>query len=311
MCVILPCADPTAPGVYWRENDRWQKYPDALAKKVLAAKHAHGLLTTSSSPHKGGGYSPVLQLGALASAVHPSGDAYSLDVGTMKQRNTFTQYERDVKIVEEKVPAVGVVKTAKIQDLRVWRAPIQETGPPTAFPRQWQECPRAESQRIIEAFVGGRSEVTLTAQDGAQCVLNMTTMNATHHPYPNPRSTANGGGKKRKTADIDSSKELLEVPCVICCGSKITSPHMLPCGHVFCGACIQKWTTPATASAAHTCPYRCHESQHAPPVAVPMFRTGSVLCDANNTGHKAGDATNKPTTTMYELGITFTAHATR
>ena len=90
MCIILPCADPTVPGVYWRENDRWVQYPAALAQKILEASRNRGQKQGS-----------LLQLGTLVSATYPRGDAYAVNIDSMKQRNARTQYERDVKIVPE------------------------------------------------------------------------------------------------------------------------------------------------------------------------------------------------------------------
>ena len=90
MCVILPCADPTVPGVYWRENDRWVQYPAALAHKIMEASRNRGQLKGT-----------VVQLGTLVSAAHLGGEAYAVNVDSMKQLNARTRYERDVKIVPE------------------------------------------------------------------------------------------------------------------------------------------------------------------------------------------------------------------
>lgn len=253
MCVIVPCADPKVPGVYWRENDRWVQYPADLADKILAARRNAGTHPQGS----------IVHMGAIASVVHPGGDPYSVDVTAMKQRNTRSQYTRDVKIVED-VSTNGAVSTVQIQGLRVWRAPVRHDG--SIDHQTWQQYSQSVSGRILNAFASGQSSVTVTAQDGSRCVVDTALLRATHYPVD--------GGLNNVLHDASFESD----PCSICCGG-LVDPLQLSCGHAFCGACITKWTAIASAGTGNICPFRCHESQHMGP--TPMSRTESFIVNAS------------------------------
>lgn len=85
------CADPTQPGVWWREDNvgfirkgkRWVRYPVHLEQAILAA-YAAGQHEVE---------------GRIASAKYPHGATYSIDLDTMKQTNTSSGHKREVFII--------------------------------------------------------------------------------------------------------------------------------------------------------------------------------------------------------------------
>ena len=100
MCITCACADPTQPGVWWREDDRWVRYPAHLEQAILAAKFA-------------GQHAVVLPLGQITSAKFPHGATYTINLGTMQQSNASSGYIRDVLIVPQDITATPNTSAAR------------------------------------------------------------------------------------------------------------------------------------------------------------------------------------------------------
>eukprot|EP01018_Ginkgo_biloba_P023494 Gb_21393 [translate_table: standard] len=75
---------PTEKGVWWRDNDKWERYPPESARKVLRA-------------FRNGDAEVVL--GPFTSPQHPLGVSYTVNLDSMKQTNAKTGFSRDVKII--------------------------------------------------------------------------------------------------------------------------------------------------------------------------------------------------------------------
>jgi hypothetical protein len=92
MCITHECVDPTQPGVWWREDDRWVQYPALLEQTILVNETAVPAIK--------------LQLGQLTSAKFPHGATYYINFATMQQTNASSGYSRDVKIVLQTVSII-------------------------------------------------------------------------------------------------------------------------------------------------------------------------------------------------------------
>ncbi|CAI7930036.1 unnamed protein product, partial [Closterium sp. NIES-54] len=90
MCILLPCADPAAPGVWWRDDAQWRRYPPHLENAVRDAI-ARRL--------------PSVDLGTFASDVYPNGARYTADLRAMKQRNAQSGYAREIRVIGAALPA--------------------------------------------------------------------------------------------------------------------------------------------------------------------------------------------------------------
>ncbi|KAJ7541022.1 hypothetical protein O6H91_10G041800 [Diphasiastrum complanatum] len=86
MCILLPCPDPTTPGVWWRDDASWVLYDTTSAQRILSAAAAG---------------SRRVELGRIVSAVHTNGATYFVDLTNMRQVNASSWQGRDIKIVEE------------------------------------------------------------------------------------------------------------------------------------------------------------------------------------------------------------------
>ena len=100
MCITLTCADPTQPGVWWRKEDKWVRYPPQIAQAILVAGAAGAKKQVAG----------LLPLGQIASsAKYSHGPTYNINLRTMrinlrmKQTNASSGYSRDVKIVPQSV----------------------------------------------------------------------------------------------------------------------------------------------------------------------------------------------------------------
>ncbi|CAI5535422.1 unnamed protein product [Closterium sp. Naga37s-1] len=82
MCILLPCADPAAPGVWWRDDAQWRRYPPHLENAVRDAI-ARRL--------------PSVDLGTFVSDGYPNGARYTADLRAMKQRNAQSGYAREIR----------------------------------------------------------------------------------------------------------------------------------------------------------------------------------------------------------------------
>lgn len=91
MCITHACADPTQPGVWWREDDRWVRYPRRIEQAILVAEAAG----TEKQQAE------LLPLGQIVSAKYPHGPTYNINLRTMAQTNASSGYSRDVKIVPQ------------------------------------------------------------------------------------------------------------------------------------------------------------------------------------------------------------------
>lgn len=99
MCITKECADPTEPGVWWREDDKWVRYNAQHSDAILAS-----FRQLNNSTHQ-----VLVPLGAIASGIHPSGHSYTVVLPELVQRNDRSGYTREVKIVDASVnkPASG------------------------------------------------------------------------------------------------------------------------------------------------------------------------------------------------------------
>ncbi|GJP46399.1 hypothetical protein CLOM_g5691 [Closterium sp. NIES-68] len=90
MCILLPCADPATPGVWWRDDAQWRRYPLHLENAIRNAI-SRGL--------------PSLDLGTFTSDVYPNGARYTADLRAMRQRNVGSGYARDIRVIGGPPPA--------------------------------------------------------------------------------------------------------------------------------------------------------------------------------------------------------------
>ncbi|CAI6000759.1 unnamed protein product [Closterium sp. NIES-64] len=90
MCILLPCADPAAPGVWWRDDAQWRRYPPHLENAVRDAI-ARRL--------------PSVDLGTFVSDGYPNGARYTADLRAMKQRNAQSGYAREIRVIGAALPA--------------------------------------------------------------------------------------------------------------------------------------------------------------------------------------------------------------
>merc|ERR1711920_488870 len=98
MCITKECADPTQPGVWWREDDKWVRYNAKHSEAILSA---YRQLNASANPQQ----TTIVPLGPIASSIHPSGHSYTVVLPQLKQKNDGSGYSRDVKIVHAPVSA--------------------------------------------------------------------------------------------------------------------------------------------------------------------------------------------------------------
>ncbi|XP_024539172.1 uncharacterized protein LOC112349277 [Selaginella moellendorffii] len=100
MCITKECADPTEPGVWWREDDQWVQYPPDIALSIKLAKSK--LDSSSSNPADGkkqGGEAKDVEIGFHNSTKYPNGMPYKIDLERMHQVNVRSGYRREIKIV--------------------------------------------------------------------------------------------------------------------------------------------------------------------------------------------------------------------
>lgn len=87
MCITGQCADPTQPGVWWRDDASWRLYDVESMRAILLA-----LLKGKGS----------VELGGVQSAARPPGDggaSYNVDLKKMQQTNKATRHARAIKII--------------------------------------------------------------------------------------------------------------------------------------------------------------------------------------------------------------------
>ena len=89
MCLTAICADPTSPGVWWRDDADWKQYDAAQAAAIQRAVAAGTL---------------KVELGNVVSSKHAGGARYVIDLVTMKPINIASGLQRDVKIVKPGAP---------------------------------------------------------------------------------------------------------------------------------------------------------------------------------------------------------------
>eukprot|EP00270_Netrium_digitus_P002817 TRINITY_DN13191_c0_g1_i1.p1 TRINITY_DN13191_c0_g1~~TRINITY_DN13191_c0_g1_i1.p1 ORF type:complete len:263 (-),score=51.36 TRINITY_DN13191_c0_g1_i1:157-945(-) len=89
MCITFyPCADPVAPGIYWRNDRAWCLY-DEQSLKIIKEARARGAQNAV--------------LGAICSPVYPNGANYIVDLWKLEQTNSRSGQTREVKIVHEDI----------------------------------------------------------------------------------------------------------------------------------------------------------------------------------------------------------------
>lgn len=93
MCITAQAADPTKPGVWWRDDADWKLYDVLQSAAILTAI--------------AGGVSKV-DLPGVASLKYKGGATYKVDLYNMKQINVASGYTRDVKVVLKAAPGTPV-----------------------------------------------------------------------------------------------------------------------------------------------------------------------------------------------------------
>lgn len=99
MCITKACEEPTAEGVWWRDDAEWRQY-DAAQAAIIQRAIKDG--------------TKRVQLGNLASSKYARGASYVVDLTTMKQLNVASGYTRDVKIVVSNAPAGNSVNSSDL-----------------------------------------------------------------------------------------------------------------------------------------------------------------------------------------------------
>lgn len=256
MCITKECADPTSPGVWWREDDKWIRYNAQHSEAILASFRQ---LNNSTHPQQ----TVLVPLGSIASCKHPSGHSYTVVLPELVQRNDRSGYTREVKIVDASVnkPASGAVVTSAQANSKggrvntVWFEDDDGT---------WQPLDFDMSAQVFADVAAGKQCTTLSHSVS----VDLSDMKLS----------------------VKSPGD-----CGIC-GSKIqTDPHALSCGHSFCAVCIFPWTrrtttAPKTAkrgcsAGMFVCPFRCAAAQSSSPVPFAQHVLGKSKREGDG-GHK-------------------------
>eukprot|EP00252_Welwitschia_mirabilis_P013099 TRINITY_DN2895_c0_g2_i1.p1 TRINITY_DN2895_c0_g2~~TRINITY_DN2895_c0_g2_i1.p1 ORF type:complete len:329 (+),score=21.40 TRINITY_DN2895_c0_g2_i1:206-1192(+) len=80
----MTSAGPTEPGVWWKADSKWVRYPPEIGAQIVKEYRAGADCFT---------------LSAVESEKYPNGANYVIDFQNMKQRNVNTGFTRDVKII--------------------------------------------------------------------------------------------------------------------------------------------------------------------------------------------------------------------
>lgn len=106
MCITKECEDPTAPGIWWRDDAEWKKYG------VLQESCIRSHMTSKRT----GRTSSLAKLGLVYSSKYPSGSRYVVDLGSMKQINLRTGFTRDIKVVNAPATAPTSAEFDRIKE---------------------------------------------------------------------------------------------------------------------------------------------------------------------------------------------------
>lgn len=84
MCILASCADPTSPGVWWRDDALWVQYGPLASRHILEA-YLSG--------------KAFVDLSHLVDTQLPPTTVYRVDLDNMKQINQSSNYEREIRII--------------------------------------------------------------------------------------------------------------------------------------------------------------------------------------------------------------------
>eukprot|EP00897_Mesotaenium_endlicherianum_P000427 jgi/Mesen1/10385/ME000081S09775 len=148
MCIVVPCADPVQPGVWWRDDAQWRLYTPAQQQQIRAAR-AQGVA--------------AVDIGIITSAVYPAGARYVVNVRTMLQTNVSSGYTRQLRILDQAagVPRVALGVPAPQQPVR--RLPGGARGPTVHWrdsSNNFQQYDAATAQAVLQAAAAGYATAT-------------------------------------------------------------------------------------------------------------------------------------------------------